>query len=152
MGAHVRLGQRRRTRTTSPSFVRSGLGSTTTRGNETRIVRSSMYRQSYSRFFRFVALCSWEGGNTHKRFQIVPVPLSFASSPPPGHPLEKPQQIKEREKEDRLLAAFGQCYYYYIVSLSMRVGDGRRDCLLHDSIAIHARGPQSLSADDVKVE
>lgn len=85
-------------------------------------------------------------------FKLYPSRYHLRHPPPPGHPLEKPQQIKEREKEDRLLAAFGQCYYYYIVSLSMRVGDGRRDCLLHDSIAIHARGPQSLSADDVKVE
>lgn len=98
-------------------------------------------------FFRFVALFSWEGGNTHKRFQIVP--LSFASSPPP---LEKTTTNQGERKGGQIACIWAAVVLLHCVVVNAWERRATRVCLLHDSIAIHERGPQSRSADDVKVE
>jgi hypothetical protein len=67
-------------------------------------------------------------------------------------PLEKTTTNQGERKGGQIACIWAAVVLLHCVVVNAWERRATRVCLLHDSIAIHERGPQSRSADDVKVE
>jgi hypothetical protein len=132
--------KRGRTRT-RPSFVR---GWAQRQEEMKRASCAVVYHQSFLDLLRF------SHGRVEKHTNVFKLSRYHLRHPPP--PLEKTTTNQGERKGGQIACIWAAVVLLHCVVVNAWERRATRVCLLHDSIAIHERGPQSRSADDVKVE
>jgi hypothetical protein len=99
--------------------------------------------------FSILDLLRFSHGRVEKHTNVFKLSRYHLRHPPP---FRKTTTNQGERKGGQIACIWAAVVLLHCVVVNAWERRATRVCLLHDSIAIHERGPQSRSADDVKVE